>query len=293
MKGIILAGGSGTRLNPLTKVVSKQLLPVYDKPMIYYPLSVLMHAGIRDILIICTPEELSRFKKLLGDGSEIGMNFNYEVQPSPDGIAQAFIIGKDFIGSENVCLVLGDNIFYSPSMQEMLSNAVSNLSENSFATVFGYKVSNPESYGVVNFNKHGKAINIEEKPTKPKSDFAVTGIYFYPNDVVKKAPKIEPSDRGELEITSITELYLKENRLDVQIMSDDSTWMDAGTFESLFEATKFVKDLELDREDKLACIEQIAFLKGYIDKEQLIYLAKKLENNTYGQYLINYIKKIS
>ena len=272
MKGIILAGGSGTRLNPLTKVVSKQLLPVYDKPMIYYPLSVLMHAGIKDILIICTSQELSRFKKLLGDGSEIGMNFNYEVQPSPDGIAQAFIIGKDFIGSENVCLVLGDNIFYSPSMKEMLSNAVSNLSENSFATVFGYKVPNPESYGVVNFNKLGKAINIEEKPTKPKSDYAVTGIYFYPNDVVKKAPKIEPSDRGELEITSITELYLKENRLDVQIMSDDSTWMDAGTFESLFEATKFVKDLELQSDDKLACIEQIAFLKGYIDKEQLIYL---------------------
>ena len=292
MKGIILAGGSGTRLNPLTKVVSKQLLPVYDKPMIYYPLSVLMHAGIKDILIICTSQELSRFKKLLGDGSEIGMNFSYEVQPSPDGIAQAFIIGRDFIGSENVCLVLGDNIFYSPSMKEMLSNAVSNLLENSFATVFGYKVPNPESYGVVNFNEFGKAINIEEKPTKPKSDYAVTGIYFYPNDVVKKAPKIEPSDRGELEITSITELYLKENRLDVQIMSDDSTWMDAGTFESLFEATKFVKDLELQRDDKLACIEQIAFLKGYIDKEQLIYLAKKLENNTYGQYLLNYIKKI-
>ena len=292
MKGIILAGGSGTRLNPLTKAVSKQLLPVYDKPMIYYPLSVLMHAGIKDILVICTPEELLKFKKLLGDGSEIGMNFTYEVQPSPDGLAQAFIIGKDFIGSENVCLVLGDNIFYSPSINEMLSNAISNLLENSFATVFGYKVPNPERYGVVNFDKFGKPINIEEKPKKPKSDYAVTGIYFYPNDVVKKALKIEPSDRGELEITSITELYLQENRLDVQIMSDESTWMDAGTFESLFEATKFIKDFEMLSEDKLACIEQIAFSKGYIDKEQLIYLAKKLGNNTYGQYLLNYIKRI-
>ena len=285
MKGIILAGGSGTRLSPLTKGISKQLLPIYDKPMIYYPLSVLMLAGIREVLIISTPEDLSRFEVLLRDGSEIGMKFEYISQPSPDGIAQAFILGKDFISNHDVCLILGDNVFYGHGMGQILASASSSLNEN-IATVFGSHVNDPERYGVVEFNKNGKAISIEEKPQKPKSNFAVTGLYFYPNDVVDIVQDIIPSNRGELEITSINQIYLGKERLNVELMGRGYAWLDTGTHESLLEASTFIEIIERRQGLKVACIEEIAFDQGYINKEQLITIARQFSNNQYGRYLL-------
>ena len=286
MKGIILAGGSGTRLYPLTKTVSKQLMPIYDKPMIYYPLSVLMLAGIQEILIISTPEDLLRFEQLLGDGSDIGMKFEYIVQPSPDGLAQAFILGKDFIGNEDACLILGDNIYYGHGMTDILDNAVSNAKDKNMATVFGYHVNDPERYGVVDFDATGKALSIEEKPESPKSNYAVTGLYFYPNDVVKKAVEVVPSNRGELEITTINQMYLSEERLTVELMGRGYAWLDTGTHESLLEASTFIETIEKRQGLKVACIEEIAFEQGYINKAQLIELAQPLAKNQYGQYLL-------
>ena len=293
MKGIILAGGSGTRLYPLTKGVSKQLMPIYDKPMIYYPLSVLMLSGIREVLIISTPEDLPRFEQLLGSGEEIGMKFEYIIQPSPDGLAQAFILGKDFIGDEDACLVLGDNIYYGQGMPEILSNAVKAARDKSMATVFGYHVQDPERYGVVEFDSSGMALSIEEKPQNPKSSYAVTGLYFYPNDVVKKAQEVVPSDRGELEITSINQMYLDEGRLNVELMGRGYAWLDTGTHESLLEASTFIETIEKRQGLKVACIEEIAFEEGFISKEQLIDLAKPLAKNQYGQYLLNRVEEIS
>ena len=285
MKGIILAGGSGTRLFPLTKGVSKQLMPVYDKPMIYYPLSILMLAGIQEILIISTPEDLPRFEHLLGSGAEIGMKFNYLEQPSPDGLAQAFTLGMDFIGNDNVSLILGDNIFYGHGMNQMLTKALANI-DNNMATVFGSHVLDPERYGVVDFDINGRALSIEEKPKYPKSNYAVTGLYFYPNDVVKKAAKVVPSDRGELEITSINQMFLNEDRLHVEIMGRGYAWLDTGTHENLLEASTFIEVIERRQGLKVACIEEIAFEKGYIGREELIELATPLLNNQYGQYLL-------
>ena len=293
MKGIILAGGSGTRLYPLTKGVSKQLMPIYDKPMIYYPLSVLMLSGIREVLIISTPEDVLRFEQLLGSGEEIGMKFEYIIQPSPDGLAQAFILGKDFIGDEDACLVLGDNIYYGQGMPEILSNAVKAARDKSMATVFGYHVQDPERYGVVEFDSSGMALSIEEKPQNPKSSYAVTGLYFYPNDVVKKAQEVVPSDRGELEITSINQMYLDEGRLNVELMGRGYAWLDTGTHESLLEASLFIETIEKRQGLKVACIEEIAFEEGFISKEQLIDLAKPLAKNQYGQYLLNRLEEIS
>ena len=285
MKGIILAGGSGTRLFPLTKGVSKQLMPIYDKPMIYYPLAILMLAGIQEILIISTPEDLPRFEQLLGSGSEIGMKFDYLAQPSPDGLAQAFTLGRDFIGNDNVSLILGDNIFYGHGMNQMLTKALANI-DNNMATVFGSHVLDPERYGVVDFDINGRALSIEEKPKYPKSNYAVTGLYFYPNDVVKKAAKVVPSDRGELEITSINQMFLNEDRLHVEIMGRGYAWLDTGTHENLLEASTFIEVIERRQGLKVACIEEIAFEKGYIVREQLIELATPLMNNQYGQYLL-------
>ena len=293
MKGIILAGGSGTRLYPLTKGVSKQLMPIYDKPMIYYPLSVLMLSGIREVLIISTPQDLPRFKYLLGSGSDIGMQFDYIAQPSPDGLAQAFILGKDFIGDDEVCLVLGDNIYYGHGMQEILSNAVESAKERSMATVFGYHVHDPERYGVVEFDSTGMALSVEEKPKNPKSSYAVTGLYFYPNDVVKKAQQVVPSNRGELEITSINQMYLDEERLNVELMGRGFAWLDTGTHESLLEASTFIETIEKRQGLKVACIEEIAFEEGFISKQQLISLAKPLEKNQYGQYLLSRLEEIN
>jgi len=285
MKGVILAGGSGTRLYPLTKGVSKQLMPIYDKPMIYYPLSILMLAGIQEVLIISTPEDLPRFEQLLGDGSDIGMKFEYIVQPSPDGLAQAFILGKDFIGDDDACLILGDNIYYGHGLPEMLRTAVNNASNN-MATVFGYHVHDPERYGVVDFDSTGKALSIEEKPSNPKSNYAVTGLYFYPNDVVKKAAEVIPSDRGELEITTVNQMYLSEERLTVELMGRGYAWLDTGTHKSLLEASTFIEIIERRQGLKVACIEEISFEMGYINKEQLINLAQPLKKNQYGQYLL-------
>ncbi len=292
MKGIILAGGSGTRLYPITKCLSKQLMPVYDKPMIYYPLSVLMLAGIREVLIICTIHDLPRFKELLGNGSEIGMKFSYISQPKPDGIAQAFILGNKFIGNDDVCLILGDNIFYGNGMSKMLKNAVLNTSKNNLATIFGYHVHDPENYGVVDFTNKGKALSIEEKPNKPKSNYAVTGLYFYPNDVVNKSTNVTPSDRGELEITSINNMYLDESRLIVETMSRGHAWLDMGTHKSLLEASTFIETIEKRQGLKVSCIEEVAFEKGFITKEQLVKLAENLKNNQYGQYLLKLAKEI-
>ena len=287
MKGIILAGGSGTRLYPLTRSVSKQLLPIYDKPMIYYPLSVLMLAGIQEILIISTPQDLSKFENLLGDGSSFGMKLDYKEQPSPDGLAQAFIIGEDFIGEDSVALILGDNIFYGQGLTDLLIDAVSNVSTKNMATVFGYHVKEPSKYGVVEFDKSNNAISIEEKPLNPKSNFAVTGLYFYPNDVVNKAHRVTPSARGELEITSINEMYLNENRLKVDLFGRGYAWLDTGSHEDLLEASKFIETIERRQGLKVACIEEIAFEKGYISQKQLLKTAKVMKNNQYGQYLLS------
>jgi glucose-1-phosphate thymidylyltransferase len=289
MKGIILAGGSGTRLYPLTKGVSKQLMPIYDKPMIYYPLSVLMLAGIREVLIISTVEDLPRFEQLLGSGCDIGMKFEYIVQPTPDGLAQAFILGKEFIGADDVCLILGDNIYYGHGLPELLKSAVDNVKDNK-ATIFGYHVNDPERYGVVDFDSAGKALTIEEKPSRPKSNYAVTGLYFYPNDVVKKAIEVLPSDRGELEITTVNQMYLDEDRLTVELMGRGYAWLDTGTHESLLEASTFIEVIERRQGLKVACIEEVAFEMEYIDKEQLINLAEPLKKNQYGKYLIQLIK---
>ena len=286
MKGIILAGGSGTRLHPLTLAISKQMMPIYDKPMIYYPLSVLMLSGIQDVLIISTTEDLPRFNQLLGDGSDIGMRFEYIVQPSPDGIAQAFILGEEFIGSDDVCLILGDNIYYGDGIIKMLSQAVLNASVKSMATIFGYHVLDSYRYGVVDFDNTGKVLGIEEKPQNPKSNYAVTGLYFYPNDVVKKAAEVVPSDRGELEITTVNQMYLDEQRLIVELLGRGYAWLDTGTHESLLEASKFIETIEKRQGLKVACIEEIAFENSYITKEQLILLAKPLAKNQYGQYLL-------
>ena len=292
MKGIILAGGSGTRLYPLTKSISKQLLPVYDKPMIYYPLSVLMLAGIQEVLIISTPDDLSRFEDLLGDGTDIGMKFQYKVQPSPDGIAQAFILGKDFIGNDDVCLILGDNIFYGHGMTGILEEAVSLAKDSNLATVFGYYVKEPKHYGVVEFDKTGLVKSIEEKPVSPKSNFAVTGLYFYPNDVISKVALIEPSLRGELEITSLNQLYLNDGRLKVEIMSRGYAWLDTGTHENLLDASTFIETIEKRQGLKVACLEEVALEKGFISAENFKVLAKNSSNNQYGQYLLDIAKNI-
>ena len=283
MKGIILAGGSGTRLYPITKGINKQLLPIYDKPMIYYPLSVLMLAGIKEILIISTPQDLPRFKDILGDGEDLGMRFSYAAQPSPDGLAQAFIIGEDFIGDSSVALILGDNIYYGQYFSDMLLKA-SNIKEG--ATVFGYKVKDPERFGVVEFDKNQNAISIEEKPKNPKSNFAVTGLYFYDNSVINIAKNIKPSKRGELEITSINEVYLKNGKLNVQLLGRGFAWMDTGTHDSLMQASLFVQTVEHRQGYKVACIEEIAFRNNWIDKEKLITLADSLKKTEYGQYLL-------
>jgi len=286
MKGIILAGGTGTRLYPITKGISKQLVPIYDKPMIYYPLSVLMLAGIKEVLIISTPQDLPNFKNLLGDGSNIGMHFSYKIQPSPDGLAQAFILGEDFIGEDNVCLILGDNIFYGDGLREMLDSAVSNVKQANKSTIFGYYVSDPERYGVAEFDMQKNVISIEEKPKQPKSNYAVVGLYFYPNDVIQKAKQVKPSDRGELEITTLNQNYLVEKRLNVKLMGRGYAWLDTGTHESLLEASLFIQTIEKRQGLKIACIEEIAYEMGYINKEQLLKLAKPLKKNQYGQYLI-------
>ena len=289
MKGIILAGGSGTRLYPITKGVSKQLLPVYDKPMIYYPLSVLMLAGIQEILIISTPEDLPNFEKLLGDGSEIGLQLSYKEQSSPDGLAQAFIIGAKFIGNDDVCLVLGDNIFYGYGFSGILKNARKNLSEGK-STVFGYYVNDPERYGVAEFDGEGNVISIEEKPINPKSNFAVVGLYFYTNDVVKIAKNIQPSDRGELEITSVNQEYLQQKKIKVELLGRGFTWLDTGTHDSLMEAGQFIETIEKRQGLKVACLEEIAYRMNYIDADQVKKLAIPLLKSAYGQYLLNLVK---
>ena len=293
MKGIILAGGSGTRLYPITKGVSKQLVPIYDKPMIYYPLSVLMLANIKEVLIISTEQDLPRFKDLLGDGSDLGMEFSYIVQPSPDGLAQAFILGKDFIGDDDVCLVLGDNIFYGHGFTSLLAKSVKNATIENNATVFGYYVKDPERYGVAEFNEKGDVTSIEEKPENPKSNYAVVGLYFYPNDVVKKAKEVKPSYRGELEITTLNQDYLNESRLKVELMGRGYAWLDTGTHESLLEASSFIQTIENRQSLKVACLEEIAYEMGYISKEKLLELAEPLKKNQYGQYLINRANDVS
>ncbi|MBS7820811.1 glucose-1-phosphate thymidylyltransferase RfbA [Wohlfahrtiimonas chitiniclastica] len=285
-KGIILAGGSGTRLYPITKGVSKQLLPIYDKPMIYYPLSVLMLAGIREVLVISTPEDMEGYQRLLDDGSQFGINISYAIQPSPDGLAQAFLIGEEFIGDSNVCLVLGDNIFYGQGFTPMLKEA---MNRQTGATVFGYQVKDPERFGVVEFNEHKQAISIEEKPTKPRSNFAVTGLYFYDNDVVKMAKCVEPSPRGELEITSINQAYLQRGDLHVELMGRGFAWLDTGTHESLLEAGMFVETIEKRQGYKIACLEEIAFNNGWLTKEQLLIIGQSMSKNAYGQYLVSLV----
>lgn len=287
MKGIILAGGSGTRLYPLTKGVSKQLLPIYDKPMIYYPLSVLMLSNIQDILIITTPEDAAGFKRLLGDGGNFGVRISYAEQPSPDGLAQAFLIGEDFIGEDDVCLVLGDNIFYGQHFSQMLHQAVENIEKDKKATIFGYYVKDPERYGVAEFDEKGNVISLEEKPKKPKSNYAVVGLYFYPNKVIEIAKKIKPSERGELEITSVNQEFLKSNNLKVQLLGRGFAWLDTGTHDSLTEASNFVETLEKRQGLKISCLEEIAFKKGWITKEKLIEVAQPLSKNAYGQYLLD------
>ena len=291
MKGIVLAGGSGTRLYPITKGVSKQLLPIYDKPMIYYPISALIQAGIREILIISTPNDLPGFRKLLGNGSQLGIEFSYAEQPSPDGIAQAFLIGKEFIGNESVCLVLGDNIFYGYGFEDLVKQAKQNVEVEGNATIFGYYVNDPERYGVAEFDEMGKVLTIEEKPKNPKSNFAVVGLYFYPNSVIEIAEKIKPSARGELEITSVNDEYLKRSQLMVNIMGRGYAWLDTGTHDSLAEAGEFVKALEKRQGLKIACIEENCLEQGFISKEEAIQLGEELSKTDYGQYLIKRAKQ--
>ena len=292
MKGIILAGGSGTRLYPITKGTSKQLLPIYDKPMIYYPLSVLMLSGIKEILIISTPEDLPNFERLLGNGQELGIELSYKEQPSPDGLAQAFIIGEAFIGEDDVCLVLGDNIFYGHGFSKLLEQSIANVQDQNMATVFGYYVSDPERYGVVEFDDNAKALSIEEKPENPKSNHAVVGLYFYPNSVIEIAKNIKPSARGELEITTVNQEYLKRERLKVELMGRGFAWLDTGTHESLIEASNYIKMIESRQGLKVACLEVIAFKMGYITKKQLLKLAEPLQKSSYGKYLIQRAKEI-
>ncbi len=286
MKGIVLAGGSGTRLYPITKGVSKQMLPIYDKPMVYYPISVLMNAGIRDILIISTPVDLPMFRRLLGDGSDLGVRFEFAEQPSPDGLAQAFIIGEDFIGDDCACLVLGDNIFHGAGFDVMLNAAVRTAEEEGKATVFGYWVSDPKRYGVAEFDSEGNCLSIEEKPAEPKSNYAVTGLYFYPNEVVQIAKNIKPSARGELEITTVNQEFLSQGKLKVQKLGQGFAWLDTGTHESLTEASNYIEVIEKRQGLKVACLEEIAFRKGWIDSAKLLSVAKPMEKNQYGQYLI-------
>lgn len=285
MKGIVLAGGSGTRLYPLTMVTSKQLLPIYDKPMIYYPLSVLMNAGIKDILIISTPQDTPRFQELLKDGKQFGINLSYKVQPSPDGLAQAFVIGEDFIGNDTVAMVLGDNIFAGHGLNDRLRRAVENAESGKGATVFGYYVNDPERFGIVSFDENGRAITIEEKPKNPKSNYCVTGLYFYDNKVVEYAKSLKPSPRGELEITDLNKIYLEKQMLNVELLGQGYTWLDTGTHESLVEATNFVKTIETHQHRKIACLEEIAYLNGWIDKKQLLEDIEPLKKNQYGEYL--------
>ena len=285
-KGIILAGGSGTRLYPITKGVSKQLLPIYDKPMIYYPLSVLMLAGIRDVLIISTPDDIDGFKRLLGDGSELGINISYAVQPSPDGLAQAFIIGEEFIGDSNVCLVLGDNIFYGQGFTPLLRQAVN---RQKGATVFGYQVKDPERFGVVAFDEDKRAISIEEKPVRPKSNYAVTGLYFYDNDVIEIAKKVKPSDRGEVEITTVNQMYMERGDLNVELLGRGFAWLDTGTHESLLEAAQFVETIEKRQGYKVACLEEIALNNGWLTKQKVAEIGQSMSKNAYGQYLISLV----
>lgn len=291
MKGIVLAGGSGTRLYPITKGVSKQLLPIYNKPMVYYPISALMLAGIKDILIISTPDDLPGFKRMLGDGSDYGVNFEYAEQPSPDGLAQAFIIGEEFIGDDSVCLVLGDNIFYGQGLPEMLKQAVKDAEDNQKATVFGYYVNDPERYGVAEFDKNGKVLSIEEKPANPKSNYAVVGLYFYPNKVVEVAKNIKPSARGELEITTVNQQFLKDEELKVQLFGRGFAWLDTGTHDSLSEASTFIEVLEKRQGLKVSCLEEIAWRNKWINDSQLVEIAEPMSKNEYGQYLLKLIDK--
>ncbi len=290
MKGIILAGGSGTRLFPLTMVTSKQLLPIYDKPMIYYPMSVLMSAGIRDILIISTPCDTPRFKELLGDGKQFGVNLSYKIQESPDGLAQAFIIGEDFIGDDSVCMILGDNIFHGHGLKKRLMSAVDNAQKGKGATIFGYYVDDPERFGIVEFDNNGRAISIEEKPEHPKSNYCVTGLYFYDNKVVEYAKNLKPSKRGELEITDINRIYLDKQMLNVELLGRGFTWLDTGTHESLVDATVFVKTIETHQHRKIACLEEIAYLNGWISKDDVLKVYELMKKNQYGQYLMDVLE---
>ncbi len=290
MKGIILAGGSGTRLYPLTKVTSKQLLPIYDKPMIYYPMSVLMSSGIRDILIISTPMDTPRFEELLGDGHQYGLNLSYEIQPSPDGLAQAFLIGEEFIGGDSVAMVLGDNIFSGHGLNRHLREAVHNAESGKGATVFGYYVDDPERFGIVEFDENGRAISIEEKPETPKSNYCVTGLYFYDNKVVEYAKSLKPSPRGELEITDLNRIYLEAGKLNVELLGQGFTWLDTGTHESLVDATNFVKTVETHQHRKIACLEEIAYLNGWISREDVLRVYEELKKNQYGQYLMDVLE---
>lgn len=292
MKGIILAGGSGTRLYPITKGTSKQLLPIYDKPMIYYPLSVLMLAGIKEILIISTPEDLPNFQRLLGDGKELGIKLHYKEQSSPDGLAQAFIIGEEFVGDDDVCLVLGDNIFYGHGFTELLAKSLANVKDEQKATVFGYYVNDPKRYGVVDFDGDGRVVSLEEKPINPKSNYAVIGLYFYPNSVVEIAKNIKPSNRGELEITTVNQEYLSQGNLKVEVMGRGYAWLDTGTHESLLEASNYIQTIENRQGLKVACLEEIACQMGYISTEELLVLAEPLKKNGYGQYLIQRAKEL-